>query len=964
MESISRKDIVELWKRMNDFFTELNIGIQSERREYEKLSVYLHRAKADNFFGRFVSDKLCNWENDNLNNSYQELIKALYKYNKAISYSSALSEIYQKMVDNHFLYRIKELKNARNPILWVLYPKSKKLSVQSQYEFLLSFMEDPQYKRGNGLINDIDSLEKVSGEFVENDFRINRGSYFELIKQKPSFSFLKQQTIPVIDALIEEINRALKNLNILKKAKDNDKEKILQAIDAVKEGIIQPGLSQTPLDYLYFEGRRRIIRCLQRDEYTTVGSVYNATIDDLLDVDGIGNVSAYSVKEAVDKFVKSLKADATIRLSIDDKNPDTTALLKCLYCHFVRIDYADEIQNLEKNISKLKEQDLPQLVNSNDGFSLFFASDDEVESVKKIYQMKKNNMAEYSREIENILFVNRSIDNGNVSDSVVWKDFEENPIKYNKLLEDYLDEDDYDGVSAIYHSDNVINRFVSDSTDNISSMQMKDDDIRRQILIRNDTYHRDSMNGELLVPLIPKRGISAKDIPEEIIKKIDKTEIHLDGFRGSLRKYQTWGVKFILSQKNTLLGDEMGLGKTVEAIATMVSMTHDGGTHFLVVCPMSVITNWCREIKKFSALEPYILRGEDASTNIYRWLKYGGVGVVNYESLHNVKKISSVYGSLLVVDEAHYIKNRSAMRTQNVIKIMPRFDSHLFMTGTALENKVDEMINLVSLLSPSIANGVQTYATKKESTNFCKNLAAIYLRRKRSDVLKELPEKVESNEWCTLEGEEKEAYEEDIMNSDYSHARRLSFNIKNLQNSSKGKRLVEIVNDAADENRKVLVFSYFLDTLQAVKQLVGNRCIGVIDGSVSTDERQHIIDQFNNALGGSVLVCQISTGGTGLNIQSASVVIICEPQFKPSTENQAISRSYRMGQARKVLVYHLLAKDTIEEGIIELLESKRRLFDAYADKSAIGDEMLKIDEDSFKSLAQKEKNRIILERSR
>ena len=223
---------------------------------------------------------------------------------------------------------------------------------------------------------------------------------------------------------------------------------------------------------------------------------------------------------------------------------------------------------------------------------------------------------------------------------------------------------------------------------------------------------------------------------------------------------------------------------------------------------------------------------------------------------------------------------------------------------------------------------------------------------------------MESNEWCTLEGEEKEAYEEDIMNSDYSHARRLSFNIKSLQNSSKGKRLLEIVNDATDENRKVLVFSYFLDTLQAVKQLVGNRCIRVIDGSVSTDERQHIIDQFNNALGGSVLICQISTGGTGLNIQSASVVIICEPQFKPSTENQAISRSYRMGQARKVLVYHLLAKDTIEEGIIALLESKRRLFDAYADKSAIGDEMLKIDEDSFKSLAQKEKNRIILERGR
>ena len=118
--------------------------------------------------------------------------------------------------------------------------------------------------------------------------------------------------------------------------------------------------------------------------------------------------------------------------------------------------------------------------------------------------------------------------------------------------------------------------------------------------------------------------------------------------------------------------------------------------------------------------------------------------------------------------------------------------------------------------------------------------------------------------------------------------------------------MLELIEDAKSDGRKIIVFSFFLNTISRVCELLGEACTPPINGSVSPQRRQEIIDQFNAAPAGTVLPAQIQAGGTGLNIQAASVVILCEPQFKPSIENQAISRAYRLGQARNVLVYRLL----------------------------------------------------------
>ena len=156
------------------------------------------------------------------------------------------------------------------------------------------------------------------------------------------------------------------------------------------------------------------------------------------------------------------------------------------------------------------------------------------------------------------------------------------------------------------------------------------------------------------------------------------------------------------------------------------------------------------------------------------------------------------------------------------------------------------------------------------------------------------------------------------------------------------------------------MFSFFRSTIQKVLQLLGDRCTEPITGEISPQKRQEIVDEFSKAEDGKVLVSQVQAGGTGLNIQSASVIIFCEPQIKPSIENQAIARAYRMGQVRDVLVYRLLADDTIDESMLELLKTKQQQFDSFADESVVGEESLKPGEAAWISkLVEEEREKLL-----
>ncbi len=462
------------------------------------------------------------------------------------------------------------------------------------------------------------------------------------------------------------------------------------------------------------------------------------------------------------------------------------------------------------------------------------------------------------------------------------------------------------------------------------------------------------------------RAISARidnsysGLPEELVRAVEMQPLYLDSLHAVLRPYQEFGARYILRQGKVLLGDEMGLGKTVQAIAAMVSLKAMGASHFMVVCPASVLVNWSREIRKFSDLPVTVIRGGDL-TAARNWREHGGAAVTTYESISRFSLPEDFRFSMLVADEAHYVKNPAAIRTQALLILRRKAERVLFMTGTPLENRVDEMCFLISCLRADIAGQIKEMKYISSAPQFRERLAPVYLRRTRDDVLDELPALIEKEEWCEMGLAEWKQYALSVAAENFMAMRQVSWDVGDLSKSSKAKRLLELCDEAKADGRKIIVFSYFRETLRAVQQLLGKRALDPITGSVSPARRQELVDAFTAAEDGTVLICQVQAGGTGLNIQAASVIIFCEPQIKPSIENQAVSRAYRMGQLRSVLVHRLLCDNTVDERILELLREKQDIFDSFAEESTVGSEYVKAEKSISAAIIQMEKERLAAE---
>ena len=431
-----------------------------------------------------------------------------------------------------------------------------------------------------------------------------------------------------------------------------------------------------------------------------------------------------------------------------------------------------------------------------------------------------------------------------------------------------------------------------------------------------------------------------ESIPLKLASEINGEELDLSGFKGNLRAYQEFGARYVLHQKKVLLGDEMGLGKTIQAIAAMTHLCRkEPGCHFLVVCPASVLINWVREIRRFSGMEAFLLHGPAIDTALGEWKARGGAGVTNFENMGKVAGFAdnSMKLALLVVDEAHYIKNPQAKRTQRVRSLEEEAERILLMTGTPLENDVEEMCELIRFVRPDLEDGIRQKAQLRRLPEFREMLAPVYLRRRREQVLAELPPVTEEEEWCAMTPEDQAAYQSQLQESNFMGMRRVSFLQEDLFSSAKASRLLELYDDVRRDGRKAVIFSYFRETVRKIRDLLQDACVGTVTGSDTVEERQRVIDGFAAAPAGTVLICQIQAGGTGLNLQAASVVIFCEPQIKPSLTFQAIARVHRMGQTENTLVFHLLCEETVDEAVKTLTERKQEEFDRYADESVIAD---------------------------
>ena len=443
-----------------------------------------------------------------------------------------------------------------------------------------------------------------------------------------------------------------------------------------------------------------------------------------------------------------------------------------------------------------------------------------------------------------------------------------------------------------------------------------------------------------------------EDIDVSLLKQIQATPLLLESFHTELRHYQEFGTKYILHQKRVLLGDEMGLGKTIQAIAAMNHLHHKGHRYFLVICPAGLLLNWKREIEKLTDMQAYMLHGIGIS-DFEIWKSDGGIAIINYEGLDKIIFEKDFSLDMVVVDEAHFVKNKEAQRTRNTVRMIEQAEYALYMTGTAIENNVDEMCYLIECLNPSIASEVKNMKYLAKADLFRKKIAPVYLRRKRADVLMELPELTIHDEWCMMNEEEIISYRKAVESGNFMAMRRVSWG---SLNSTKAERMVELCLQALGEGRKVVIFSYFLETLSFVTDLLLGKSLPVISGKLSLEKRQEILRQFDEPVA-RVLTIQINVGGIGLNIQTAEIVILCEPQLKPSDEMQAISRVYRMGQINHVFVYRLLSADTIDEVLVKRLHEKQNIFNQFADESEISDQLEQLKEDDIQTLIQSERKK-------
>ncbi|MFC5667555.1 DEAD/DEAH box helicase [Kitasatospora misakiensis] len=438
-------------------------------------------------------------------------------------------------------------------------------------------------------------------------------------------------------------------------------------------------------------------------------------------------------------------------------------------------------------------------------------------------------------------------------------------------------------------------------------------------------------------------------LPEELSDGVRAEPLDETQSKVSLRGYQAFGARFALRQKRVIIGDEMGLGKTVQAIAAMAHLRARGSTHFLVVCPASVLINWTREIEARSTLRAHRCHGQDREPARAEWLRDGGVAVVTFDGLRQLEVAPEQAVGMVVVDEAHYVKNHTAQRSRAVAAWTDRVERVLFLTGTPMENRVEEFRNLVHYLQPDLLPRIHNDSVAAGPKAFRKAIAPAYLRRNQQDVLTELPDVVHVDEWEEFTPGDFAAYRAAVAAGNFMAMRRAAY--ANPEKSAKLQRLLELIEEAAGNGRKVVVFSYFRDVLAVVQEALSQRAFGPIDGSLPAVRRQDVVDQFAAVPGHAVLLSQIQAGGVGLNIQAASVVILCEPQVKPTMESQAVGRSQRMGQVRRVQVHRLLVADSVDQRMLEILRAKDRLFDEYARRSEVAESTPEAVDVSEQSLA-------------
>ncbi|MBO4260507.1 DEAD/DEAH box helicase [Streptomyces griseorubiginosus] len=664
-------------------------------------------------------------------------------------------------------------------------------------------------------------------------------------------------------------------------------EAVRSALAPLRDELVAKELESIPVARLKdaTEGRLRLA-AVEAAGFTTVRSVYEAGRFQLRQIPGVGAQTADQALAAAGQIARAVEETVSVRIDVDHPEPRTTALVVALHR---LVEAGPELRravDIAEGLDRALRELLPAARPATGRLRLALAGHRRKEAALAATARLSELVADADAKGTPLQLAQASTDllRGPASDIEAWVDFELRSAEYYSQLAE-----------------------VSEH--------------------RTDEAAAEGF------------------LPSEVARRVHAQSLDDTHRRVSLRGYQSFGARFALAQRRVVLGDEMGLGKTVQAIAALAHLAAQGQTHFLVVSPASVLINWTREIRSRSTLRAVPVHGPDRQDAYAEWRERGGVALTTFDLLHTLPaperaarggtaRDGGVPG-MLVVDEAHYVKNPDTRRARSIAAWTRACDRVLFLTGTPMENRVEEFRTLVRYLQPDLVPEIHDSHAVAGPHVFRRSVAPAYLRRNQQDVLTELPALLHTDEWEEFSAADQDAYRTAVAEGNFMAMRRAAY--ADPEKSAKLQRLGELVAEAEANGLKVVVFSYFRDVLAAVRQALGEGTFGPISGGVPAARRQRLVDDFTAADGHAVLLAQIEAGGVGLNLQAASVVVLCEPQVKPTLEHQAVARAHRMGQVRPVQVHRLLATDSVDERLLRILENKDRLFDAYTRRSDTAD---------------------------
>ncbi len=418
-----------------------------------------------------------------------------------------------------------------------------------------------------------------------------------------------------------------------------------------------------------------------------------------------------------------------------------------------------------------------------------------------------------------------------------------------------------------------------------------------------------------------------------------------------LRTYQQFGVDWLSFLRaaglGAVLADDMGLGKTLQTICVLKGRT-------LVICPKSVVYNWAEEIRRF---RPGLL------TATYHGARRelderAHVTLTTYAVLRlDLEHLASQHWDIIVLDEAQAIKNPDSQTARAAFRL--KGDFRIALSGTPVENRLEELWSILHFVNPGFLGGRSDFDERYSTPIAAGNAQAgerlrakvqpFILRRLKREVLPELPPRSDAVLHVELDESERAVYDAVRAATQRELLERLSHGEGVLavleallrlrqaachsglvpgqvaERSSKVDRLLEALEEAASEGHKALVFSQWTGLLDRVEPHLEAAGIAFTRLDGSTRDRAAVVNEFQSESGPPVMLVSLKAGGTGLNLTAADHVFLLDPWWNPAVEDQAADRAHRIGQERPVMVYRMVAKDTVEERILALQQRKRQL---------------------------------------